>query len=134
MSGTNVAFNAYGDPAWIRAGGGTFDLNSAYLTGAWSDDLQVRVRGYLDGVEVSDETYTVQSTAPTHVVFNLFGVDEVQFSSGGWHIAMDDLVVNETPSGPPAEVRPVPVAHPLGLMLLSGLIAGLAVFRRRRLV
>lgn len=81
VSGTNVAFNANSNPAKIT--GTTFDLDSAYLTGAWRDGLQVEVQGYVGGVLTYDNTYTVNTSGPDLINFNYLGVDEVIFTSSG---------------------------------------------------
>jgi hypothetical protein len=102
VSSPNVAFNAFGAPAVVSDG--TFDLNSAYLTAAWNDDLNVQVIGSLLGVSVYDNTYVLSATAPSLINFNYLGIDSVQFVSfggtnhgyGGFgsQFAIDNLVVN----------------------------------------
>jgi hypothetical protein len=76
-----VIYNVGGQPAQII--GGTFNLNSAYLTGAWNDGLQVEVQGFIGVTLVYDNTYTVNATGPTLINFNYLGVDEVNFISSG---------------------------------------------------
>jgi hypothetical protein len=101
VSAWNIVANLNGNPALI--GAGSFDLNSAYLTGAWNDGLQVRVEGFRGGSLAYDNTYTVVSTASTLISFNYLGVDSVRFSSfggtphgyrgSGTHFVMDNLTV-----------------------------------------
>jgi hypothetical protein len=81
VSANNVAFNAAGNPAMFSAG--SFDLNSAYLTAAWNDGLQVEVQGFVGTTLTYDNTYTVNTTGPTLLDFNYLGVDEVSFISSG---------------------------------------------------
>lgn len=86
VSSNNVVFNSDGNPAQINDGDGTFNLNSAYLTGGWNDGLQVEVQGFVGGALAYDNTYVVNTTGPTLINFDYLGVNEVNFiSSGGTH-------------------------------------------------
>ena len=86
VSSNNVAYNAAANPAGIV--GGLFDLNSAYLTAGWNDNLEVEAKGYIGGVLSYDQTYSLSATARTLIQFNYLGVDQVDFvSSGGSHHA-----------------------------------------------
>ena len=76
-----VVYNVGGQPAQLI--GGTFNLSSAYLTGAWNDGLQVEVQGFVGVTLVHDNTYTVNATGPTLINFNYLGVDKVNFISSG---------------------------------------------------
>jgi len=63
-----------------------FILNSAYLTAAWNDNLQVTVRGYYYGRVAFTRTYTLSAVRPTLVTFPSQLVTWVDFySSGGTH-------------------------------------------------
>lgn len=136
VSANNVAFNAYGNEAIISDS--VFTLNSAYLTAAWNDNLQVEVKGY-NGVNLLyDNTYTLSSTAPTLINFNYVGVDDVTFDSSGGtqnpnyagsgpHFAMDNMTINATA---------VPEASTMlaGALLLLPLGAStLRILRRKRM-
>jgi hypothetical protein len=81
VSPNNVAFNAYANPAMFSDG--LFNLNSAYLTGAWNDGLQVEVQGFVGAALIYDNTYTVNATGPTLINFNYLGVGAVNFISSG---------------------------------------------------
>jgi hypothetical protein len=81
ISAPQVAYNSFGDPATIS--GGSFNLLSAYLTGGWNDGLQVEVQGFAGGTQIYDNTYTVNSTAPSLINFEYLGIDSVRFSSFG---------------------------------------------------
>ena len=106
ISAKNVAFNNYGNPA-LFSGNGTFDLDSAYLTAAWNDGLQVEVQGFVGNTLTYDNTYTLNTTAASFINFNYFGVDEVNFiASGGINhgfygqgtqFAIDNMTVNLIP-------------------------------------
>ncbi len=63
-----------------------FILNSAYLTGAWNDNLQVTIQGYYFGKLVYSRTYTLSAVKPTLITFPGQLVTEVVFTSfGGTH-------------------------------------------------
>ena len=126
VSGDNVAFNGYGNPASISVNGGSFNLNSAYLTAALADDTVVEVQGFVGGTLTYDNIYTVNTEAPTLENLNYFGVDEVNFVStnpnySGYPIqfAMDNMTINA-----------VPEPTMLALASLSGLC--LLLCRRQR--
>ena len=110
VSPDNVAYNGDGNPAQLGKGSvnldGSFNLNTAYLTAAWNNGLQVEVQGFVGTTLIYDNTYTVNTTGPTLVNFNYLGVDAVSFiSSGGTpnpiytrggsgtQFAMDDLSI-----------------------------------------
>ena len=82
-SANNVLFNSGGYPASISSSGYAFVLNSAYLTGAWNDNLQVQVQGYFLGKLVYTKTYTLSAVKPTLVTFPSQLVSEVVFTSFG---------------------------------------------------
>ncbi len=103
LNGVSYASNPSGYQAGVVSpdsviyggGGGTgvisapmFDLNSAYATAAWNDNLQFEAKGYIKGTLVYDLITSLSATNPTLVQFNFYGVDEVDFtSSGGTHHA-----------------------------------------------
>jgi hypothetical protein len=60
-----------------------FNLFSAYVTAAWSDDLQLEAKGYANGVLIYDNTYTLSVTNHTLINFNYLGVTEVDFTASG---------------------------------------------------
>lgn len=134
VSGNNVAFNSYGDPAAISSS--AFNLTSAYLTAVWNDNLQVEVVGKLGATVLYDNTYTLSATAPSLINFNYNGIDSVQFiASGGTmhpgyinfngtHFAMDNLVING------AAAVPEPSTIFAGAMLL--LPFGIGAIRKLR--
>jgi hypothetical protein len=103
VSGSNVAYNAFGETASIVSTN-PFTLISAYMTAAWLSNLQVRIQGYVGGVLAYDQTYTLQTNAPTLVTFNYAGITSVVFSTtvGSW-FAMDNVsVLDFSPGIPPA--------------------------------
>jgi hypothetical protein len=132
ISSPNVVYNGSGNPASITRSG-AFDFDSAYMTAAIMDNLQLEVKGYLNGVLKYDNTYTLSATSPTLIHFNDFYVDTVDLiTSGGTPhgypnfapgevFAMDNLTVNLSPVPEPSMVE----------LLSVGIIALLV--RRRRL-
>ena len=93
VSASNVAFTASGYPASILSPS-PFTLVSAWLTAAWTPNLEARVRGYAGGALAYDRTYTLQTQSPTLVRFNFEGVSEVSFStSDSSQLVMDNVSV-----------------------------------------
>lgn len=82
VSPVNVAFNGGGSPAAI-SNAVPFNLNSAMLTAAWNDNLQVQVIGLLHGAQLYNNTYILSAVSPTLINFNYRGVTEVRFISSG---------------------------------------------------
>jgi fibronectin-binding autotransporter adhesin len=101
VSPPNVALNGFGDPAsFAPSGGGTFSLDSAYLTAAFVDGLQVTVDGYLNGIIVDSVTFTLNNSGPTLETFDFSNVNSVTFSSSpDSQFAMDDLTVGPAIAG-----------------------------------
>ena len=107
VSFPNVAF--MGDDGIgqvVLVSGPVFDFNSAWLTAAWNNGLNVRVRGYSGGINgrlLYDRTVTVDATNPTFFTFNFTGIDTLSFApSGGTpafggpgarHIVFDDMTI-----------------------------------------
>jgi hypothetical protein len=87
--GENVAFNGAGNSALFN-NSRVFDLDSGWLTAAWNDDLSVEVQGFAGSTRVYDNTFILNATAPTQIVFNYLQVDSVEFiSSGGINHSYD---------------------------------------------
>jgi hypothetical protein len=102
ISPNNVAVNSDGTDALFNAKS-PFNLNSAYLTAAWNDGLQVEVEGFTGNTLTYDNTYTINTEGPTLINFDYLDVDEVEFTSyggvnpgydgSGTEFAMDNLSV-----------------------------------------
>lgn len=131
ISPPNVAFNDFGGVSRFHATT-RFRLVSGYFTGAWNDDLMIKVAGLRDGVPVYSTTFSVTTYGPRLVTFNWNGVTEVTFTSyggvanpdywfygGGEQFALEDLRVD------PADQSPEPRTAAL-------LAAGLVVLIARR--
>ncbi|MHC5830389.1 MAG: PEP-CTERM sorting domain-containing protein, partial [Nostoc sp.] len=91
-----------------------FDFNSAYLTAAWNNGLSVTVQGLKSGATLYSKTVVVDTTQPTLVNFDFFGVDELKFTSfggvepdylikkgGGTQFALDNFTFNEKATSVP---------------------------------
>lgn len=100
VSDDYVAFNGWGNDL-VMSRSNLFDFNSVYLTGAWNNNLNVRVIGSRDGVSLFDSTVLVGTAGPTLFNFGYSGIDQLTFKSfggtrgsyggSGAHFAMDDL-------------------------------------------
>ena len=112
VSQANTAFNLAGTPAYISKSN-FFNLNSGYFTAAWSNDLQLTVTGFTDEGGTNQKyisTYTLQTTAPSKIVFNWTGIKRILFNSsggtdadandgaGGTHFALDNLFIDSLSS------------------------------------
>lgn len=112
-SGRQVVFDGGGKSmGFLAEGAGTFDFKSVQMTAAWSQDLTVKITGYLDGVEKYSTKIHITDDAPTLVKLNWKGVDEVEMSPSkgvadpdqphtGNHFVMDDLVIANLTSATP---------------------------------
>jgi hypothetical protein len=83
ISPSNVAYNAFGNPAEIDARGTNFDFLSAYLTAAWNSNLNIEVEGFRDTNLVYDQTKIVSPFGPTLFTFNYLDIDRLYFNSFG---------------------------------------------------
>lgn len=109
VSPNNVIFNAYGDPAAIECAH-PFRFESAFITAAGTDGLQLTVKGFAAGMVLYNQTYVLSRDRSTFIEFNFDGVDRVEFSSTGFAlngtgIAIDNVTV-EVPAAAP-ENEPV---------------------------
>jgi hypothetical protein len=83
VSPSNVVINGIDAPAEVDATGTTFNFLSAYLTGAFNSNLNIRVQGFVGTNLVYDETKVVEATYPTLCTFDYLDVDRLVFSSSG---------------------------------------------------
>jgi hypothetical protein len=128
VSSPHIAFNFFERPASFMSAT-PFNLDSAYLTGAWNDGLQVEVQGFVRSTLTYDRIYTVNSTNPALIVFDYVGVNRVTFNSFGGvahgypsgrgvYFAMDNLTISAVP-------------EPSGWALIGLWVVSLALFRER---
>ena len=135
-SGTAFLFNPWEkDASIVKTGGGLFDFGSASLRAAWNQGLNITVTGWLNGVEVSTKTVTVNSTEHTLGEFNFLGIDKLTFHSyggvknplfttgSGTHFMIDDMNF--------AAVAPVPEPSTYAMMFAGLGLVGLMARRRR---
>jgi hypothetical protein len=124
-----VAFNPFGSSASFFATN-TFNFDSAYLTAAWNDGLQLEVRGFVSTNLIYDNTYTLNTTNSSLINFDYLGVTRVAFiATGGIHnsdysgtgtvFVVDNLTVD------------VPEPSTSALLILSGALACLADLRKK---
>jgi PKD repeat protein len=106
ISTPNVAFNLAGDPAGFDYGGVPFDLNSAYVTAAFANPLQIRAQGYSGNNVVYDNIYVVNATNASLVNFNYLNVTYVRFVAESI-FALENLTVTHTniQTNPPTAVQ-----------------------------
>ena len=132
VSPDNVAFNSGGGPAAFSSSA-AFDLDSAYLTAAWNDGLQVEAQGFVGSVLTYDNTYILSATAPTLINFNYRGVNEVNFiasggtahdgySGAGTQFAMDNMTIS------------APEPGTIGLLVFGAALVGLGGRRGRKAI
>ncbi|MEA5603643.1 PEP-CTERM sorting domain-containing protein [Nostoc sp. UHCC 0252] len=138
VSGDYVAFNGFGDPALVSDG--IFDFNSAYLTAAWNNGLSITVEGFKSGATLYSKTVVVDTTQPTLVNFDYFGIDELRFTSfggvqpdylvqtggSGTQFALDNFTFNE-------KVTSVPEPTLLPAILSIITVSAGSVLRRKQL-
>jgi hypothetical protein len=60
-----------------------FDFDSAYLTAAFRDGLQIEAQGYTGSTLIYDNFYTINTESPTLILFNFLGVNQVTFFASG---------------------------------------------------
>jgi len=87
ISPNNVAFTGFGNPITVSSDT-VFNLNSAYLTSVWKDNMVVEAIGSLLGTTIYDNHYSLSATAATLIDFNYLGIDSVKlsiFSPGTQH-------------------------------------------------
>jgi hypothetical protein len=136
VSGDYVSYNGSGNPSVVS--NSVFDFNSAYLTAAWNDGLSVTVEGLKSGATLYSKTVVVDTTQPTLVNFDYFGVDELRFTSfggvepdylqekgGGTQFALDNFTFNEK-----ATSVPEPTLLP-AVLSIATLSAGSALRRKQ---
>lgn len=109
ISGTNVAYNGFGDPAMVISAGANegFSIQDGYFTGAWNDGLEITATAVFTDQTSKSLTFTVDSTGPTHQYFDWTDIQSLTFSSaggvqagyggGGTQFVVDNLTVNAVP-------------------------------------
>jgi hypothetical protein len=125
ISPSNVGFGFPDSTPTSFSSANLFNLDSAYCTAAWNDNLQLEVKGYAGTTLVYDNTYVLSPVTPTLIQFNYFGVNQVDFlPSGGTPVfgtgeqfVIDNMVVA------------VPEPSFLSLVLLGGLCFTKHIFK-----
>ncbi|MBU7585596.1 MAG: PEP-CTERM sorting domain-containing protein [Nostoc sp. TH1S01] len=125
ISSPNVAFNRFSNPATVSRRRGLFDFNSAYLSGAWNDGLNILVEGFYGGIAKYSTTVTVNSTSPTLFNFDFLGIDSLKFSSFGginagysgvgFNIVLDNFTYTPQPVPEPTAILGLITSASFGL-------------------
>jgi hypothetical protein len=112
----------------------SFNLNSAYLTAELNDGLQVEVQGFIGSTLAYDNTYTVNTTGPTLINFNYFGINRVTFipSGGTLHPGYTDAGVHDQNFAMDNLTLNVPEPGAITLLLVS--LLSWAMFSRGNLM
>ncbi|MEA2083024.1 MAG: PEP-CTERM sorting domain-containing protein [Thermodesulfobacteriota bacterium] len=126
-SGNYVAFNVCQQDLMLSWLGNdtndTFNFNSAFLTAAKTDPLDITVTGTnSDSGHSQSLLCTLHTDYRTKIYFNFKNIDTLTFSAGGdKNFAMDNFTFNE------------PVPEPATLLLFGTGMAGLFAVRRKTL-
>lgn len=143
-SGGHVASNA-GAQALTISSGSAFDLNGGTFAALWKSGLGFNAKGYASGAMMYDQTYSLDWNTAQHLSLNMFGIDQVVFTStggtydtysdGNTGFAFDDLDIGE--AGPHFVEQSLTVAvvpEPMTMSLVGAglLLVGMANARRRR--
>ncbi|MEP6835802.1 MAG: PEP-CTERM sorting domain-containing protein [Gemmatimonas sp.] len=81
VSGTHVVLNGGGQAMSIS--GGTFNLLGGNFAAAWTNGLNLNVKGFSAGNLLYNQNYSLDWSSAQSLALNLFGVDNVVFSSSG---------------------------------------------------
>lgn len=125
VSGNYVAFNGIGFPATVE-GASPFNLNSAYLTAAWRDDLSVTVEGLNNGSSLYSRTVSLDSTAPTLVDFDYLNIDELRFTSSQTDDVTGQFVIDNV------NITTVPESSTLSSVLVLGALGVGSLLKRKK--
>lgn len=82
VSASNVAFNPFGSAVEIDSAT-NFNFLSAYLTGAWSSNLNIEVHGFNGTKEIYDTIVVASATKPTLFTFDYLDIDRLYFNAYG---------------------------------------------------
>ncbi|MDW5416077.1 PEP-CTERM sorting domain-containing protein [Iodobacter sp. CM08] len=121
ISGHNVAFNGYGDPASFSSTN-PFQLNDLYVSMATLSGI-THFEGYVGNTLTFHSDIAAQTTSATHAIFNWSGLNKVVFYSTG-PFANSSLLDNINVT------TPVPEPETYALLGL-GLIALFSTRKRR---
>lgn len=111
VSPSFVAYNQAGKLATVS--GSVFNFDGVYLTGAWSNGLNINVSGFLNGNKLYSQTVVVDSYHPTWFAFNYTGINALTFEAfggvdagygvgAGNYFAMDNFTFTAVPIPPAA--------------------------------
>lgn len=104
VSNNYSAFNADGGVAEITSAA-LFDFNSAYFSAAYRWGLNITATGFLNGSQIAQQQFTVNTDVASLVTLNFSGIDRVTFETSGgeqyvgsgYHFTMDNANVTTVP-------------------------------------
>lgn len=82
VSGTHMVLNGGGQAMSISSTN-TFNLTGGNFAAAWTNGLTMNVKGYSAGNLLYDTNYLLNWSNPQNLMLNLWGVDNVVFSTFG---------------------------------------------------
>lgn len=146
-SGERVMGNAGGQAMSIS--GSTFNLLGGTFAAGWTNGLNLNVKGYSAGNLMYDQNYSLNWSVASNLGLNMFGVDNVVFSSSGGTVdgvfgagpnqsfAADNLEFSQGKAhffleGGDVGIAVVPEPMTVSLMAAGLLVLGGAQARRRR--
>lgn len=130
VSPSNVAILAFDGPSEIDSPGTNFNFLSAYLTGDWMSNLDIKVQGFRDTNLMYDQTVVASATNPTLFAFDYLDVNRIVFTSSGGQPAFGGIISEQIiMDNFTFEFIP----EPSSLLLTSlGAVTLFAIVRRRR--
>ncbi len=91
--GGNIAYNPWADvPVDIqKVDHSDFDFVSGVFAAAWDSAQDITITGLRDGATVYTQVLHLSNTSATTFAANWHNIDDIQITTTGDHIAMDDL-------------------------------------------
>jgi len=81
VSANNIVYNPLGSLSISAKQNFTF--TGAYFTAAWNDGLTLVAEGFNNGVELFNQSFTIDTKSPTFLNFNFVGIDNLVLRSFG---------------------------------------------------
>jgi hypothetical protein len=109
-SGTQVAYNAWNEQNvyFESTNGSEFDFRDFYSASAWYNSQTLYVRGYKNGSQKYNKSFTIYKTTRQKLTCDFYDVDKIVFSNSGNHVAFDNFRwTKTTPSTTSTTTTPV---------------------------